>query len=117
MLHDRERRQKAARDIVRDALRGEDGDIMGHLNPLSVKKHPFARTGVFIPTTDSAICRRVLIFLINELPNLVENIDRIPKEDAKCLHARSTLQNWNNAFLRLVKPKHNANKELHCEDF
>lgn len=104
MLSDRALRRKAARDIVRDAMRGDEADPLGHLNELDVKFHEYARTGVFIPTADSVPCRRAMLFLIEELPNLVAQMDRLPEERSKVLLARTTLQKWNQAFHRMVKP-------------
>jgi hypothetical protein len=112
VLHDRAYRQNAAREIVRDAMNGADGDPLGHLNPLEIKFHPFPRTGVFVPTADDVPCRRALLFLADEIPHLIAQMDRLPDQRSKLLLARTTLQKWNQAFHRMVKPKPKSNQGL-----
>lgn len=108
MLHTK----RDAKRIVRDAMRGADGDMLGHLPPVVVDKHPFARTAVFVPTADSVPCRRTMLFLIDQLPGLVVKMDRLVDEEAKLDLARTTLTKWNQAFHRLVKQKAKSNNEV-----
>lgn len=93
----------AGKSIVRDAMRGEDGDTMGELNPLDVKFFRHGGIHIFMPITDDVACRRCLLFLRDEITSLLAQIDRLPTRRSKQLLAQSTLQKWSQSFKRLVK--------------
>lgn len=111
MLQDRERRLKAARDIVRDAMR-TDSDEHG-LNPLDSMFHRHGGMHLFIPITDEIACRRVLLFLHEQTGGLVAEMDRCATPRSKRLLAHSTLAKWSQSFKRLVKTK---GEPLHALD-
>lgn len=105
MLDDPVLRRKVARQIRNDAMRGEDGDPMGELNPLDVKFFRYARTALHIPVTDTVACRDCLMFLADELPALVARMDRLPDRRSKGMLVDATLKRWNQAFKRKIDPE------------
>ena len=98
-------RKNVARQIVKEAMRGDDGDPFGELNPLDVKFFRSARANVQIPILDPVVGRECLIFLIDELPGLVARMDRLPDRRSKSLLLDATLKRWNQAFGRRIRPK------------
>lgn len=103
MLDDPAARQTAARAIAREAMRGEDGDPMGDLNPLDVMFFRNPRINIQIPVTDPVDCRRCLVFLMDELPGLVAEMDRVKDRRSKSLLAQTKLKAWSRAFGRYGK--------------
>jgi hypothetical protein len=103
MLATLEGRRAAAREIVEDAMRGDDGDPFGALNALDAKFFRSARVNVQIPILDPAQTRRALVFLIEELPALIAEMDRTAKPRSKSLLAEQTLRRWSHAFSRWGK--------------
>lgn len=90
--------------IAKEAMRGEDGDMMGALNPLDLMFFRGARVNLQVPIVDPVVTRQCLIFLINELPGLVAAMDRLPDRRQRSLLAETTLKRWNWAFKKKVKP-------------
>jgi hypothetical protein len=103
MLENPTARQKAVRTILGDAMRGEDGDPFGELNPLDVKFFRSARVNVQIPILDPVVARACLIFLVDELPGLIAEMDRVKDRRSKSLLLHGRLQRWSQAFARRIK--------------
>jgi hypothetical protein len=93
-------RRTIAKSIAQDAMRGDDGDTLGELNPLDVKFFRNARVNVQIPVLDPVECRRALVFLRDELPGLVAEMDRVKDRRSKSLLAMTKLRAWSQAFGR-----------------
>ena len=102
-LDDQTARRAAARTIAKDAMRGEDGDPLGELNPLDVKFFRSARVNLQIPILDPVVGRECLLFLQNEIISLIAQMDRLPNRRSKSLLLHGTLNAWNKAFARKLK--------------
>jgi hypothetical protein len=103
MLDNPVARQRVAREIVGDAMRGEDGDPFGELNSLDVKFFRSARVNLQIPVLDPVVARACLIFLAAEIPGLIAEMDRVREKRSKSLLIHGKLQAWSKAFARRVK--------------
>ena len=103
MLDNPVSRREAARSIAKDAMRGEDGDPLGELNPLDVKFFRSARVNLQIPIVDPVVGRQCLLFLHDEIISLIAQMDRLPNRRSKSLLLHGTLNAWNKAFARKVK--------------
>lgn len=99
MLSDSE----TAKRIVKDAMRGEDGDPFAELNPLDVSFFSSARVNVQIPILDPVATRRALVFLMDEIPGLIAEMDRVKEKRSKSLLAAAKLRRWSHAFGRWAK--------------
>lgn len=89
-----------ALQIVRDAMRGADGDPMGMLNPHERNmRRGAARMNLQIPIVDPVVMRRVFEFLIMELPALIAEMDR-NKDRSKLRVAEGRLTEWNQLFAK-----------------
>lgn len=100
MLTDATERRKAARSIVAEARRGEDGDALGALDPLSVKMFRNARVNLQVPVVDPAVARWCLLFLAEECHHLIAEMDRLSDKRSQSLLVQSKLKRWNWAFAR-----------------
>jgi len=101
MLDDPKARAQAARKLVKESARAfEDGDPLSELNPLDVKFFRNGRVSVQIPIIDPRQARRCLLFLAEEIPALIAEMDRIESNRSKSLLAMSKLKAWNQAFAR-----------------
>ena len=105
MLDNPATRKATARGIVADALRGEDGDPLGELDPLDVKFFRSARVNVGIPIVDPVIARACLLFLADEIPGLIAEMDRVKEKRSKSLLIHGRLNRWSQAFARRVGKK------------
>ncbi len=103
MLDNPIQRAAVAKSIARDAMRGDDADPLGELNPLDAMYFRSRRVNVQIPILDPVETRRVLLFLIDELPGLIAEMDRLPDRRSKSLLAHTKLQRWSQAFGRRGK--------------
>lgn len=103
MLDDPATRKATARSIVADAMRGEDGDPFGELNPLDAKFFRSARVNIQIPILDPVVARACLLFLADEIPGLIAEMDRVKEPRSKSLLIHGRLQRWSQAFARRVK--------------
>lgn len=103
MLDDPETRRSVAKQIAADAMRGEDGDPFGELNPLDVKFFRNARVNVQVPIINPVVTRWALLFLAEEIPGLVAEMDRLSDPRSKSLLAHRKLQAWSQAFGRRGK--------------
>jgi hypothetical protein len=103
MLDNPVARRQAAREIAEDAMRGEDGDPFGELNPLDRKffRNPSVR--LLIPILDPVLARSCLQFLCDEIPALIAEVDRVKERRSKSLLLRVTLNRWSRAFQRRAK--------------
>ena len=102
MLDDPTARARAVRSIVDDVRRGDDGDPLGELNPLDIKFFRSARVNIQIPIVDPIVSRACLIFLIDELPGLIAEMDRLKDRRSKSLLIHARLARWSQAFGRRV---------------
>jgi hypothetical protein len=93
----------AGKRIAKEAMRGEDGDMMGELNPLDAMFFRGARVNLQVPIVDPVVTRQCLMFLIDELPGLVARMDRLPDRRSKSLLAETVLKRWNWAFKKKIK--------------
>jgi hypothetical protein len=84
-------------------MRGEDGDPLGEMNPLDLKFFSSARVNLQIPIIDPVAGRECLLFLQNETPGLIAQMDRLPDRRAKSLLMQGMLRRWNRAFARKAK--------------
>jgi hypothetical protein len=100
MLDDPVARQKLARQWVKESDRPIDGDPLSALNPLDVKFFRNGRVNVQIPIIDPVDARRCLLFLANEIPALLAEMDSISSNRTKSLLVMSKLKAWNQAFGR-----------------
>lgn len=96
-------RREAARSIAKDAMRGEEGDPFGELNPLDAKFFRSARVNLQVPIIDPVVSRECLIFLQNEIPGLIARMDRLQDRRSKSLLVEATLRRWNHGFRRRYK--------------
>lgn len=93
-------RRRIARFIVKETNRPIDGDPLSELNPLDVKFFRNARVNVQVPIVDPIDTRRCLLFLAEEIPGLIAEMDRLPDRRSKSILAHKKLQAWSQAFLR-----------------
>lgn len=103
MLDNPVARQQFAKEIVKDSGRIIDGDPLSELNPLDVKFFRNGRVNLQIPIVDPVNTRRCLLFLIDELPALIAEMDRVKEQRSKSLLAVSKLKAWSQAFGRGLK--------------
>lgn len=92
-----------ARDLVKASGRPIDGDPLSELNPLDVKFFRNSRVNVQIPIVDPVDTRRCLLFLAEEIPHLIAEMDRVEERRSKSILAHKKLQAWSQAFVRGLK--------------
>lgn len=105
MLNDPTERAKAVRAIMADAMRGADEDPFGELNPLDVKFFRAARVNIQVPIVDPVVARACLMFLAEEIPGLIAEMDRLRDRRSKSLLLHARLGRWSQAFARRVGMK------------
>ncbi len=103
MLDDPALVRQIARDIVKESGRAIAGDPLSELNPLDVKFFRNGRVNVQIPIVDPVNTRRCLLFLADEIPHLIAEMDRVKDRRSKSLLAVSKLKAWSQAFGRGLK--------------
>ena len=103
MLDNAATRAAVAKEIARESARGDGSDPLDELNPLDIKFFRNARVNVQIPILDPVDTRRCLLFLIDALPGLVAEMDRVKERRSKSLLAETKLRRWSQAFGRGVK--------------
>lgn len=86
--------------IVREAMEGEADEAA--LDPFEALLAPRnKRRNLQIPVVDPVVCRRVLLFLADEVPMLIKELDALKDRRSKTSHAAAKLLAWNKAFNRM----------------
>lgn len=83
--------------IVRNAMRGADGDPLAELDDYENKFWGSARINLQIPR-EPIPCRQSLQLLMEELPMLVAEMDRLETRLSKMSLIDYRLRRWNRAF-------------------
>lgn len=91
------------RDLVKQTGGVTDGDPLSELNPLDVKFFRHGRVNLQIPIADPVNTRRCLLFLSDEIPHLIAEMDRVRDRRSKAILAHQKLQAWSQAFVRGLK--------------